>query len=77
MIVVTNFYKSGQYSKKISIGVYSATFNTNIEHKFPCYDFIKTIDIPIFSVRMDTFRRKFVLGNILLNSIVIFHAMIA
>ena len=39
---------------------------------FQCYDYIKTIDIPNFSVIVDTLQRKFVLGNIMLYSILIF-----
>ena len=38
----------------------------------PGYDCIKMIDIPNFSVKMDTLQTKFVLGNTMLNSILIF-----
>ena len=30
---------------------------------FPCYDYIKAIEIPNFNVKMNTLRRNFVWGN--------------
>ena len=60
--------KNGHFSKKISFRVYSATFSTNISmlwlHKNDCSY--------IFFIKLDTIRTKFILGNVLLNSILIF-----
>ena len=58
---------------KIYIGEYSTKFNTNISmlwlHK---NDYIYN-----FSIKKDTIRKKFILGCIALNSILIFNAIIA
>ena len=69
--------KTGHYSNKICIGEYSAKFNTNISmlvlHKNDWHISNKIeIKIPNFNVKVSTLHGKFVLKNILINSILMF-----